>query len=45
MKRVLIVNDQETSRHIICLALNQAPGITLVGEAENGLAARGCFPL
>jgi chemotaxis response regulator CheB len=36
MKRVLIVNDQETTRRIINLALRQVPDIVVIGEAING---------
>lgn len=36
MKRVLIVNDQETTRRIINLALTQMPDIQVIGEANNG---------
>lgn len=39
MKRVLIVNDQETSRRLIHLALKQVPDIVVIGEANNGLDA------
>jgi chemotaxis response regulator CheB len=36
MKRVLIVNDQDTTRRIINLALKQMPDVLIVGEAKNG---------
>lgn len=36
MKRVLIVNDQEMTRRVINLALEQVPEIVVVGEADNG---------
>ena len=39
MKRVLIVNDQETSRRLIYLALVSVPDISIIGEATNGLDA------
>ena len=39
MKRVLIVNDQETSRRLIHLALKQMSDILIIGEANNGLDA------
>jgi chemotaxis response regulator CheB len=36
MKRVLIVNDRETTRRIINLALGQIPDVIVIGEANNG---------
>ena len=39
MKRVLIVNDQETSRRIIYLALVSVPDILIIGESANGVDA------
>jgi chemotaxis response regulator CheB len=36
MKRVLIVNDTETTRRIINLALTQIPDVVVIGEANNG---------
>lgn len=36
MKRVLIVNDQEMTRKIICLALREVPDTEIIGEARHG---------
>lgn len=39
MKRVLIVNDHETTRRVIHLALKQVPNVVVIGEADDGWAA------
>ena len=37
--RVLVVDDQELVRAGFCVILDAADGITVVGEAANGLQA------
>ena len=39
MLRIIIVDDEEKMRYILKKALLKVPGITIVGEAQNGTEA------